>query len=141
MNGTAKWVAIGVAAVALLGAGAWYAHSRGDARVKEPAAQTSQADYEPQRGSLSGTVACLPHKAGYPQTEECAIGLKAEDGKNYVLDFNLLSSTTPEFNTGTRLSANGIVTPIERLDTDHWQSYEVAGIFSVTDGLRIETSK
>ena len=132
MNGTPKWVAIGVVLVAVLGAVAWYGRSQ---------SHTAQENAAPHSVALSGETICLPHKAGGTQTTECAMGLKASDGKNYVLDFNLLSSTTPQFTLGTRVSANGIITPIAQLDTDRWQSYDVAGIFSVTDNLQIETPR
>jgi hypothetical protein len=41
---------------------------------------------------------------------------------------------------GERFTANGTVTPIERLSTDHWQKYNIEGIFSVTDSVVVEES-
>ncbi|MET1033077.1 MAG: hypothetical protein ABWX94_01115 [Candidatus Saccharimonadales bacterium] len=39
-----------------------------------------------QRITRVGRVVCLPHKnSDGPQTLECAMGLKAEDGKHYAL--------------------------------------------------------
>jgi hypothetical protein len=36
--------------------------------------------------TVSGKMICLPHKnTSGPQTLECAMGMKAEDGKNYAL--------------------------------------------------------
>lgn len=124
-----RWAWIVVVVAAVIGGGAWFGLSQNE--------RTHRNDV-PHSAALSGDTICLPHKAGQPATKECALGLRADDGKNYVLDFNLLSSTTPEFTTGTRISANGIITPIAQLNTNHWQTYDVAGVFSVTDNLQIE---
>ncbi|HYF12817.1 MAG TPA: hypothetical protein VD928_00765 [Candidatus Paceibacterota bacterium] len=34
---------------------------------------------------VRGTIVCLPHRGDGPHTMECAIGLKADDGKHYAL--------------------------------------------------------
>jgi len=93
----------------------------------------------PQRAELSGEFLCLPHidTAG-PQTEECAFGLKTDDGIYYAIDFGAMSQTVPaELKSGVRISASGVMVPIEQLSTDHWQRYPIKGIFSVTDSLKI----
>ncbi len=88
------------------------------------------------RGTMEGEVVCLPHKnTSGPQTMECAIGIQVNKITYYVLDTNLLSANPPQFTTGNRIRANGVLTPIERLNTDHWNTYDVKGIFSVTDSL------
>ena len=90
----------------------------------------------PRRTTLEGTYGCLPHLAtDGPHTLECAFGLETAKGHHYALDLNLLSSATPPLTAGARIRANGIITPIEALSSDHWQKYDVQGIFSVTDGL------
>lgn len=39
-----------------------------------------------ERITISGTMICLPHKnTNGPQTLECAMGMKADNGKNYAL--------------------------------------------------------
>jgi hypothetical protein len=89
----------------------------------------------PQRVTIAGTRTCLPHKdASGPQTMECALGIKASDGKNYGLNTTLLSSTDAinTINTAERLSVTGVLTPIENLNSDFWQRYDVTGILSVT---------
>lgn len=92
--------------------------------------------YEPYRATLSGEYLCLPHvDTSGPQTLECAFGLKTDDGTYYALDFNLMSQAILDLQTGQHISASGVVTPIERLSTDHWQKYPIVGIFSVTDSL------
>lgn len=93
--------------------------------------------YEPYRATLSGEYVCLPHKEqGEVQTTECAFGLKTDSGEYYAIDFGLMSQTPPEISLGVRFEASGVVTPIERLSSDHWRAYEAKGIFSVTNGFR-----
>lgn len=93
---------------------------------------------ESYRGTLSGEVVCLPHRdTSGPQTMECAYGLKTEVGEYYALDLAAMSQEHPPLETGTRISANGLITPIELLSTDHWQTYDVEGIFSVTDSVQM----
>lgn len=96
--------------------------------------------YAPQRVSLAGSIACLPLKAGTTgaQTADCPLSLHAENGNYYILDLNLMSQTPPAgIKTGDRIRGNGVFTPIERLSTDHWQKYNTAGVFSITDSLKI----
>lgn len=105
----------------------------GDAPVVPPA---GQPEVVPQRVTLTGEYACLPHRdTSGPQTMECALGMKADDGHYYGLDFNFLEGGVPALATGDRFSAHGLVTPVEMLSTDHWQKYQMKGIFSVTDSL------
>jgi hypothetical protein len=102
--------------------------------------QQKQAEntYEPYRGTLAGEYLCLPHvDTEGPQTMECAFGIKTDTGEYYAIDFTLMSQEHRSVNTGERISANGVITPIERLSTDHWRIYPIEGIFSVTDSLTI----
>jgi len=94
-------------------------------------------DFEPYRATLTGEYVCLPHAdTEGPQTMECALGIKTDSGEYYALDFNLMSQTPPNLATGDRFTASGVITPIERLSTDHWRKYDVEGIFSVTDSVQ-----
>jgi len=93
---------------------------------------------DPYRATLTGVQVCLPHKdTSGPQTMECAFGMKTDDGKHYALDLVLMSQTPPEIQNGQRFSASGLVTPIENLSSDHWQKYDIVGIFSVTDSVKV----
>ncbi len=95
--------------------------------------------FEPYRATLAGEQVCLPPRdTTGPVTLECAIGLKTDVGEYYALDFNLMSQEVRPIMNGERFTANGTVTPIERLSTDHWQKYDVEGIFSITDSVVIE---
>ncbi len=96
-------------------------------------------NYTPYRTTLTGTQVCLPHKnTSGPQTLECAIGMKADSGEYYALDFNLMSQTPPNIPSGARFTASGVITPVENLSSDHWQKYNMKGIFSVTDAVVVE---
>ncbi len=90
----------------------------------------------PRRVSLSGTYVCAPHKnPNGPQTKECLPGLKTADGSYYVLDLSAMSQIAPRISVGDTISANGLLVPIEQISSDHWQQYNIEGIFSVTDSL------
>ncbi len=95
-------------------------------------------NFEPYRATLTGVQVCLPHKdTSGPQTLECAIGMKTDVGEYYALDFNLMSQAPVEIKNNERFTASGVITPIERLSTDHWKKYNVQGIFSVTDSVTV----
>lgn len=86
--------------------------------------------------SLEGEVVCLPHKdTSGPQTRECALGLKTAEGTYYALDAGAMQP--PPYNTGQKIRANGLVTPVAMLSADHWQKYDIKGIFSVKDSLEV----
>jgi hypothetical protein len=108
-------------------------HIYNEKQEQDPAA------FEPYRATLTGEQVCLPHKdTSGPQTLECAIGLKTDVGEYYAIDMSLMSQEHQPITNGERFTANGMVTPIERLSTDHWQKYDVEGIFSITDSVVIE---
>lgn len=95
-------------------------------------------DHESYRGTLVGEYLCLPHvNTSGPQTLECALGLKTDSGEYYALDFYLMSQMGQNLATGDRISANGLITPIERLSTEIWRKYPIKGVFSVTDSLKV----
>jgi hypothetical protein len=88
-------------------------------------------------GTLTGEYVCLPHTdTDGPQTMECALGIKTDVGEYYAVDFAAMSQIPPALVMGDRFSANGLITPIELLSTDHWQIYDIEGIFSVTDSVQ-----
>lgn len=100
------------------------------------AKQGDGGDIVSYRGTLTGTHVCLPHAdTDGPQTLECALGMKTDAGEYYALDFSLMSQMDPLLQTGERFRANGLITPIEMLSSDHWQQYAIEGIFSVTDSV------
>lgn len=87
----------------------------------------------PERITVVGKRICLSHKdTTGPQTLECALGIKGDDGKTYALDMSKLTSTTSISiaNTANRLRIEGVFTPVEMLNTDAWQKYDMSGILS-----------
>lgn len=93
---------------------------------------------EPYRATLSGEYVCLPHKDTQgPQTDECAAGLKTDAGEYFGIDLYTMSQEHRPLSVGERISANGVVTPIEYLSSNQWQRYPIQGIFSVTDSLQV----
>lgn len=90
---------------------------------------------EPYEARLEGEYVCLPHKdTEGPQTDECAAGIKTVADEYYALDL-AQAEELDSLTLGDRISATGLVTPIERLSTDHWKQYMIEGIFSVTGPL------
>lgn len=88
---------------------------------------------------LFGTQVCLPHKdTTGPQTEECAIGLKAEDGYIYGLDTSALQpDAIGELYGGARVRIVGYYVPAEALSTNQYQKYTMRGIVRVNIVERI----
>ncbi len=100
---------------------------------QEKSPDADNPDIRSYRATLTGAYECLPHKnQNGPQTMECAFGIKLDDGSHYALDFNFASQTPPNIEMGTRVSASGLVTPIEMLSSTHLRdTYNVKGILSV----------
>lgn len=121
--------------VVLVGVGGFYVFNHYIYNQK----QADTAASEPYRATLTGEQVCLPHKdTSGPQTRECASGIKTVGGEYYALDFALMSQSLPNIPNGARFTANGTITPIERLSSDHLQKYAIEGVFSVTDGVEVE---
>lgn len=90
-----------------------------------------------QRTTLHGSVICLPLKdTSKPSDSICNLAIQTSNG-NYLFDTNLMSATPPQYKVGDTIKANGVITPIENLSTNHWQNYDVKGIFSATDGFEV----
>jgi len=89
--------------------------------------------------SLAGEYLCLPHRdTDGPQTLECALGLKTNEGNYYALDFDdLLRSGEIDFGTGTRIVVSGQLVPIEQISSDQWQRYAIEGIIKVETAQQV----
>lgn len=106
-------------------------------RAAPPAPPASEDGYQPQRRTLTGTLECLPPAPGADPSEPCPLGLRAEDGQRYAVDFALMSSVPEAFEIGDRVTGSGVFVPLERLSTDRWKDSGIVGIFSVTDSFRV----
>lgn len=101
-----------------------------------------KGDYSqlPARKKIVGTYTCLPHRdTSGPQTMECAFGVREEvTGEHYAVNTQLMSSTTwMDIPTGSRVSIEGVMTPIENLSSNTWQKYDIVGIISATSMQRL----
>jgi len=75
--------------------------------------------------SISGELACLPHKdTSGPQTLECAYGLRTDDNRYYALQFNPYPI---EAEFGSRAKIRGTLT------TGGDSIYRIEGTISVKD--------
>ena len=87
---------------------------------------TAQPSAQPEQVSVSGTLACLPHKnTSGPQTTECAIGLRTDDGRYYGLQELSTKDSQTSFNT--RVYVSGVSQP-PTADT----KYDVVGTIKVS---------
>lgn len=100
--------------------------------------QRQPAEPSSKRVTLTGEYVCLPLRNNRDIADtDCAVGFHAETGEYYALDLGLMSQGVPQLVAGNRLTASGVLTSIEMLNTDYWNKYPVVGIFSVTDSLEV----
>lgn len=79
--------------------------------------------------ALLGEIVCLPHRGDGPMTEECAHGLRGDDGKNYGLRYiDGRSFVSGEISVGTRVSVSGTFAP-----AGPDERYDVIGYIAVAD--------
>jgi hypothetical protein len=87
----------------------------------------------PQRVTVVGFWECVPKKPGYPKTEECLWGIaKDQSDGHVVVNTQLMSRTPVEYAVGTKVRAEGVLTPANTLSSDRWQQYDIDGILSAT---------
>ncbi len=87
----------------------------------------------PYEATISGQYVCLPHvDTTGPQTEECAFGLKTDAGEYYAVNFGQSADAMQQFQSGAHIRAEGFIVIKEALSTDHWQKYDMEGIFTIT---------
>ncbi len=99
----------------------------------------SPIDPTPISMTLVGTFMCLPHlDMSGPQTEECAFGIQADTGEFYAVNFGQSADAMGHFQARARIRAEGFFVPKEALSTDHWNKYDMQGIFTVTQLLDVE---
>lgn len=90
-------------------------------------------DATPKNTTLSGTFECLPHlDTTGPQTDECAFGLKTDDGVHYAVNFGAGADSMNQFQSGARITAEGFVVIKEALSSNQWAKYNMKGIFTIT---------
>lgn len=94
-------------------------------------------DPTPQNVTLSGTYVCLPHlDTKGPQTQECAFGLKTDDGVYYAVNFGASADAVNQFRSGEHITAEGFVVIREALSSNQWAKYNMKGIFTITKMIK-----
>lgn len=76
-----------------------------------------------QSVTLSGQIACLPHKSDGPATTECALGLKDDNNEYYALK----QLPNPAIATGSNVIVTGALIPPEADG-----QYDTVGTIAVT---------
>ncbi len=93
-------------------------------------------DVAPKSVTLSGVYVCLPHLVESDfQTEECAFGLKVDNGDFYAVNFGQSADAMKRFMAGERVTAEGFVVIKEALSSNQWANYRMKGIFTITKYL------
>jgi hypothetical protein len=101
-------------------------------RVPQEQSRTA-VDAEPQNMTLSGVYECLPHAdTTGPQTEECAFGVRTDDGEYYAVNFGQSAGAMEQFKAGAHIVAEGFMIPKEALTDKTWDTYLMKGMFTVT---------
>lgn len=99
-------------------------------------ALTETQDSTPKNVTLSGTYVCLPHAdTTGPQTEECAFGIKTDEGDYYAVNFGASADAMAQFQSGAHITAEGFIVIREALSSDQWAKYNMKGIFTITNRL------
>lgn len=81
--------------------------------------------------TLTGTIACLPHKGDGPHTMECAFGLKADNGNYYALK-NLWEVAPEITDTNVRVRVVGSL-----MEVDVNETYDIEGVIGVISAVKI----
>lgn len=96
-------------------------------------------DPNPRNMTISGLYVCLPHKdTTGPQTEECAFGIKTDSGDYYAVNFGQSGYAMNDFINGSYIKADGFFVIKEALSTNHWDKYNMKGIFTITKMISVD---
>lgn len=124
----------------VVGVAAWvYSDKKENQLVEEPSGQEvtqePTSDPEPVTGgeiTLEGEYVCLQPKVVTPgsvRDGNCQLGIKADDGYYYSLDFNVIN---PALELGDRFGVTGTFVPIETLSSNFLRdNYDVRGVIIV----------
>lgn len=87
----------------------------------------------PRVSSIRGNVTCLPKKGDGPHTMECAMGIRALDGKHYAVDVSDLVTPLFDIAAEQQITLTGLVVPIEQMSSDQWKTYDIVGIMKASE--------
>jgi hypothetical protein len=106
-----------------------------------PKREAAVLDSTPYDATVAGTYGCLPHRdTTGPQTDECAFGLHADTGEWYAVNFGASAQAAEQFRSGAHVKVQGNIVIKEALSSDHWQKYDMKGIFTVNETLESSSS-
>jgi hypothetical protein len=90
-------------------------------------------DGTPNTVTISGSFTCLPYlDTSTPQTKECTYGFKTDEGIYYSVNFGQSAESMQRFQNREHVTAEGFVVPKLALSTDHWNKYNMEGVFTIT---------
>jgi uncharacterized protein len=113
-------------------------------RTETPESSQSPTPAVPYQATLTGEYICLPHRTtSGPQTLECALGIKVDTSSYYALDLGQLlnSDQVTKLPTGTPMTVEGLLVPIDQISSDQWQKYNVKGIMRVEKVTKISLNE
>jgi len=87
--------------------------------------------------TFSGVYECLPllHPPELEQIE-CTFGILSDDGSHYAVNFGQSADSMNQFKNKEHITAEGFIVLKESLSTNHWDKYNMKGIFTVTRIIR-----
>lgn len=88
-------------------------------------------DSVPKHVTLSGTYVCLT-STKKDTTEECVFGIRTDAGEYYAVNFGQSASGAQLFAERAHIVAEGFVVIKEALSSNHWEQYNIKGIFTIT---------
>lgn len=96
-------------------------------------AQLPPSAQAPEMTELSGTYVCLPLLDATAPKNDCAFGVKADDGKYYAVNFGASAGAMSDFKDGARIVAKGFFIPKDRLTPNSWVKFQSEGLFTITE--------
>ncbi|MFM2374566.1 MAG: hypothetical protein RLZZ234_561 [Candidatus Parcubacteria bacterium] len=84
--------------------------------------------------SLTGTYVCLPLLGTTaPPSNECAYGLKTDEGIYYAVNYEAKAGYMDQFREGQRITATGYTTERAKLIPNRWEKFEAQGLYTITE--------
>lgn len=78
------------------------------------------------QASVRGEIVCLPHKSNVPQTQECAVGLRSDEGRHYgLIGLAQEDIVSGKWTTGVRALVSGTLAVAPE------SKYDIVGSISI----------
>jgi hypothetical protein len=82
---------------------------------------------------LSGVYVCLPLLDANAPKNDCAFGVKTNDGKYYAVNFGAGAGSMSDFKDGAQIVARGFFIPKDKLNPNSWAKFQSEGLFTITE--------